>query len=214
MKTKSILATALCILVFCSFIPSTLIIKGNEYVTPCYADSSLGKPVFVRAVPMNEFVEVDDVKDKLIKKAGDSEFGLEKIVSLASKAMKQTKDFDAIIIDKANKATLVKYKSNTYAKSMGKAQKVDGIDVFIYSTPVQASTKGETIEINNFGVGQMNNTGDDLERIVNGLVEKTKRKIKKKDIEPCDGVFIGSESMNKTLGVPLSSSGTVLRYNK
>ncbi|MBK6833133.1 MAG: hypothetical protein IPG89_02190 [Bacteroidetes bacterium] len=214
MKTKSILVSVFSIILLCSFIPKTITTKGDEYITPCYADSSLGKPVFIRAVPMNEYVEVDDVKEKVFKKAGDSEFGMDKIVTLASKAAKQTKDFDAIIIDKANKATLVKYKTNTYAKSMGKAQKVDGIDVFIYSTPVQASTKGETVEINNFGIGQMNNTGDDLERIVNGLVEKTKKKIKKKEIEPCDGIFIGTESMNKTLNVPVSSSGVVLRYTK
>jgi len=188
--------------------------KGDDYVNTCLADSSLGKPVFIRAVPMNDYVEVDVVKDKLVKKAGTAKFGMDKVIDLANRAAGASGDFDAIVIDKASKALLVKYKSRAYGAAAGKAQRVDGIDVYIYAKPTQPHTLGETVEMNNFGIGQMDNTGDDLERIVEGLVQKAKKKVKKGEIQPVDGIYIGIESMRKAAGVAVSSSATVIRYQK
>lgn len=214
MKTRIIAGAALLAVLLMGLMSFNKSGKGDEYLNPCIADSSLGKPVFIRAIPMNEYEEVDVVKDKLIKKSGTAKFGMDKVIDLANKATATAGNYDAVVIDKASKAVLVKYKTKSNGAAIGKAQKVDGIDIYIYSKPIQAFTMGETIEINNFGIGQMDNTGDDLERIVNGLVQKARKKVKKGEMQPIDGLYIGSGSMNKALGVSVASSATVIRYEK
>jgi hypothetical protein len=210
MKKKSTITAVAGLLLVATFVGSSFSGgKKDEYKTACVADTSMGIPVFVRAMPDNTFDEVDKVKPRLIKKSGESENVQEKIIKLVNDAKVQKVAFDAVMIDNLNKAVLVKYKTNTAGKAIGKAQVVDDKDVFVFSTPAGEYTLGEEIEINNFGLGQMNNTGDELERMVNGIIEKAKKKVKKGEIKEFDGIFIGNGS-NKTF----KSSGYVLRYKK
>ncbi|MFL5728664.1 MAG: hypothetical protein ACJ75J_04180 [Cytophagaceae bacterium] len=185
-----------------------------------------GKIIYVYCLPVDEYTEAGAQLHPSRYTEDYNKGGIGIIMRIVNEALedevkaqskgRHDKDFDAIVFNHVYKGRLIKFKKSRAGLRESRVERRKEKDIYMLCWPGRRFNYVSYVNVSESGLGQANNTGDEMERMIHGVLDKSLRKLKKGELKDFDAILFGGDdpvqSSQDGINFSWRTGGNLIKY--